>query len=45
MGLMPTDQLGDVIEEKTVTIKKGEALVFITDGLIEAMNRQGEEYC
>jgi sigma-B regulation protein RsbU (phosphoserine phosphatase) len=33
-----------VIEENTITLEPGDILIYYTDGVIEAMNRQREEF-
>jgi len=43
-GLVIGVRPGEVFEEQTVAIESGDVLVFMTDGVTEAMSFHGEEY-
>ncbi|MGI9174159.1 MAG: PP2C family protein-serine/threonine phosphatase [Rhodothermales bacterium] len=44
IGLAPGPRFNDTIEEATIDLLPGDALVFYTDGFSEAMNRVKEQY-
>ncbi len=44
LGLASNDIFTVSLKEKVLTLKKGDALFFYTDGLTEARNKRGEEF-
>jgi len=44
LGMASNDVFNRSTDEKILQLKKGDTLVFHTDGLIEARNKQGEEF-
>jgi serine phosphatase RsbU (regulator of sigma subunit) len=44
LGLTSKEEFYPLLKEKTVRLKKGDTLFFYTDGLVEARNRDEEEY-
>ncbi len=44
LGLTSNDIFAGSLKEKVLSLKKGDALFFYTDGLTEARNKKGEEF-
>jgi len=44
LGMVPGELFDETLEERTVPFRKGDIAVFFTDGITEALNREGSEF-
>ena len=44
LGMIPTVRLAEILDEKTLTLQSGDTIFFYTDGLIEALDPEGNEF-
>ena len=44
VGMVDADTFDEILQEKTVQLQVGDAVIIYTDGITEAMNRAGEEW-